>query len=54
VRRQWEGSGGRLLCANVYMSRVKWDDNTYTFQLCEKGTFTYCDSNPRDSRNQEM
>ncbi len=36
------------------MSRVKWYDNTYTFQLYQKGTFTYCDSNPRDSRNQEM
>ncbi len=33
VRRQWEGGGGRLLCANLYMSRVKWYDNTYTFQL---------------------
>ncbi len=54
VRRQWEGRGGRLLCANLYMSRVKWYDNTYTFQLYWKGTFTYSDSNPRDSRNQEM
>jgi hypothetical protein len=33
VRRQWEGGGGRLLCANLYMSRVKWYDTTYTFQL---------------------
>ena len=33
VRRQWEGGGGRLLCANLYMSRVEWYDNTYTFQL---------------------
>ena len=28
---EWEDSG-RLLCANLYMSRVKWYDNTYTFQ----------------------
>ena len=54
VRRQREGGGGRLLFANLYMSRVKWYDNTYTFQLLLKGTFTYSDSNPRDSRNQEM
>ncbi len=33
VRRQWEGGGGWLLYANLYMSRVKWYDNTYTFQL---------------------
>ncbi len=33
VRWQWEGEGGRLLCANLYMSQVKWYDNTYTFQL---------------------
>ncbi len=33
VRRQCEGGVGRLLCANLYMSRVKWYDNTYTFQL---------------------
>ncbi len=32
VRRQWEGGGGQLLCANLYMSRVKCYDNTYTFQ----------------------
>ena len=37
VRRQWEGGGGRLLCANLYMSWVKWYDNTYTFQLYKKG-----------------
>jgi hypothetical protein len=30
------GGGGRLLCANLYMSRVKWYDNTYTFQLLLK------------------
>ena len=36
VRRQWEGGGGRLLCTNLYMSRVKWYDNTYTFQLLLK------------------
>ncbi len=31
---KWEdsGRGGRLLCANLYTSRVKWYDNTYTFQ----------------------
>ncbi len=27
------GGGGRLLCTNLYVSRVKWYDNTYTFQL---------------------
>ena len=38
VRRQWEGGGGRLLCANLYMSRVKWYDNTHNFSiLLEKG-----------------
>jgi len=30
------GGGGRLLCANLYTSRVKWYDNTYTFQLLLK------------------
>ncbi len=48
------GGGGRLLCTNLYKSRVEWYDNTYTFQIFKKGTFTYSDSNPRDSRNQEM
>ena len=33
------GGGGRLLCANLYMSRVKWYDNTYTFQLLLKKGF---------------
>jgi hypothetical protein len=37
VRRQWEGGGGRLLCANLYMSRVKWYDNTIHFNSIKKG-----------------
>ena len=39
VRRQWEGGGGgRLLCANLYMSRVKWYDNTHKlFNPIKKG-----------------
>jgi hypothetical protein len=30
------GGGGRLFCANLYVSRMKWYDNTYTFQLLLK------------------
>ena len=33
---KWEDSGGGAggsFYANLYMSRVKWYDNTYTFQL---------------------
>ena len=34
---------------------MKWYDNTHTFQLLlKKGTFTYSDSNPGDSRSQKM
>ena len=32
------GGGGRLLCANLYMSRVKWYDNTHKlFNPIKKG-----------------
>jgi len=31
------GGGGRLLCTNLYMSRVKWYDNTYFSTLIKKG-----------------
>ncbi len=35
MRRQW-GGGGRLLYANLYMSRVKWYDNTHNFSILLK------------------
>jgi hypothetical protein len=41
VRRQWEGGGGgrRLLYANLYMSRVKWYDNTHNCLILLKRDF---------------
>ena len=38
VRRQWGGGGGRLLYTNLYMSRVRWYDNTHKlFNPIKKG-----------------
>ena len=36
VKRQWEGEGVGGSFVPTYMSRVKWYDNTYTFQLLLK------------------
>ncbi len=39
IRNPGGGEGGQLLYANLYMSRVKWYDSAYTFQLLLKRDF---------------
>ncbi len=55
VRIQWEGRGWAApLCQLMYEPGEMVWQYIYFSTLIKKGTFTHSDSNPRDSRNQEM
>ena len=55
VKRQWEGRGWAApLCQLIYEPGEMVWQYIYFSTLIKKGAFTYSDSNPRDSRNQEM
>jgi len=55
VKRQWEGKGWAApLCQLIYEPGEMVWQYIYFSTLIKKGTFTYSDSNPGDSRNQKM
>ena len=54
---KWRNGGGGVsgsFVSTYKRDKMVWQYITFQLLLYKKGTFTYCDSNPGDGRNQKM